>query len=46
MPGSRLKWSSRLSSLAARVSPYCGRTGYRGRIGIYELMLVNNKLRN
>jgi type IV pilus assembly protein PilB len=25
--------------------PYCGRTGYRGRIGIYELMLVNNKLR-
>jgi type IV pilus assembly protein PilB len=24
---------------------YCGRTGYRGRIGIYELMLVNNKLR-
>ena len=25
--------------------PYCGRTGYRGRIGIYELMLINNKLR-
>jgi len=24
---------------------YCGRTGYRGRIGIYELMLVNNRLR-
>ncbi len=24
---------------------YCGRTGYRGRIGIYELMLVNNKIR-
>lgn len=24
---------------------YCGRSGYRGRIGIYELMLVNNKLR-
>ena len=24
---------------------YCGRTGYRGRIGIYELMLINNKLR-
>ncbi|QDT06030.1 Type II/IV secretion system protein [Rubripirellula lacrimiformis] len=24
---------------------YCGRTGYRGRIGIYELMLVNGKLR-
>lgn len=25
--------------------PYCGRTGYRGRIGIYELMLINNKMR-
>jgi len=25
--------------------PYCGRSGYRGRIGIYELMLVNSKLR-
>jgi type IV pilus assembly protein PilB len=25
--------------------PYCGRSGYRGRIGIYELMLINNKLR-
>ncbi len=25
--------------------PYCGRTGYRGRIGIYELMIINNKLR-
>ena len=24
---------------------YCGRTGYRGRIGIYELMLINSKLR-
>lgn len=24
---------------------YCGRTGYRGRIGIYELMLINNRLR-
>ncbi len=24
---------------------YCGRSGYRGRIGIYELMMVNNKLR-
>ncbi|MGI9473132.1 MAG: GspE/PulE family protein [Rubripirellula sp.] len=24
---------------------YCGRTGYRGRIGLYELMMVNNKLR-
>ncbi len=24
---------------------YCGRKGYRGRIGIYELMLVNNKMR-
>ena len=24
---------------------YCGRTGYRGRIGIYELMIVNSKLR-
>ncbi len=24
---------------------YCGRKGYRGRLGIYELMLVNNKLR-
>ena len=24
---------------------YCGRTGYRGRIGIYELMMVNNRLR-
>ncbi|MEM9586522.1 MAG: GspE/PulE family protein [Planctomycetota bacterium] len=24
---------------------YCGRKGYRGRIGIYELMLINNKLR-
>ncbi|MCG8648929.1 MAG: type II/IV secretion system protein, partial [Pirellulales bacterium] len=24
---------------------YCGRSGYRGRIGIYELMIVNNKLR-
>ncbi|WP_442511210.1 GspE/PulE family protein [Novipirellula sp. SH528] len=24
---------------------FCGRTGYRGRIGIYELMLVNSKLR-
>jgi type IV pilus assembly protein PilB len=25
--------------------PYCGRTGYRGRIGIYELMIINNKMR-
>ena len=25
--------------------PYCGRSGYRGRIGIYELMLINNKMR-
>lgn len=24
---------------------YCGRTGYRGRIGIYELMLINGKMR-
>jgi len=24
---------------------YCGKSGYRGRIGIYELMLVNNRLR-
>ncbi|MEM1228641.1 MAG: GspE/PulE family protein [Planctomycetota bacterium] len=24
---------------------YCGRSGYRGRLGIYELMLINNKLR-
>ena len=24
---------------------YCGRSGYRGRIGIYELMLINSKLR-
>ncbi|MBL6723890.1 MAG: type II/IV secretion system protein [Rubripirellula sp.] len=22
--------------------PYCGRTGYRGRIGIYELMIINS----
>ena len=25
--------------------PYCGRTGYRGRIGIYELMVINGKIR-
>jgi type IV pilus assembly protein PilB len=24
---------------------YCGRSGYRGRIGIYELMLINNRQR-
>ena len=24
---------------------YCQRSGYRGRIGIYELMLINNKIR-
>ncbi len=24
---------------------YCGKSGYRGRIGIYELMVVNSKLR-
>ena len=24
---------------------YCGRSGYRGRLGIYELMLINNRLR-
>ncbi len=24
---------------------YCGRSGYRGRIGIYELMMINNRLR-
>ena len=24
---------------------YCGRSGYRGRLGIYELMLINSKLR-
>lgn len=24
---------------------YCGRSGYRGRIGIYELMMINSKLR-
>jgi type IV pilus assembly protein PilB len=25
--------------------PYCGRSGYRGRIGIYELMVINSKMR-
>ena len=25
--------------------PFCGRSGYRGRIGIYELMIINNKMR-
>ncbi len=25
--------------------PYCQRSGYRGRMGIYELMIVTNKLR-
>ena len=25
--------------------PYCGKSGFRGRIGIYELMMVNGKLR-
>ncbi|MCD0461810.1 GspE/PulE family protein [Roseiconus lacunae] len=25
--------------------PYCGRSGYRGRIGIYELMVINSRLR-
>ncbi|MEM6473991.1 MAG: GspE/PulE family protein [Planctomycetota bacterium] len=25
--------------------PYCGRSGYRGRIGIYELMVINGRLR-
>ncbi len=24
---------------------YCGKSGFRGRLGIYELMLVNNKMR-
>ncbi len=24
---------------------YCGRTGYRGRIGIYELMMINGRIR-
>jgi type IV pilus assembly protein PilB len=24
---------------------YCGRSGYRGRLGIYELMMINSKLR-
>lgn len=24
---------------------YCGRSGYRGRLGIYELMMVNSKMR-
>ena len=24
---------------------YCGRSGYRGRIGIYELMLINGPMR-
>lgn len=24
---------------------YCGRKGYRGRLGIYELMMINGKLR-
>ncbi|KAA1257746.1 Type II/IV secretion system protein [Rubripirellula obstinata] len=24
---------------------YCGRSGYRGRIGIYELMLINSNMR-
>lgn len=24
---------------------YCGRSGYRGRIGIYELMLINGRMR-
>jgi type IV pilus assembly protein PilB len=24
---------------------YCGRSGYRGRIGIYELMMINGKMR-
>ena len=26
--------------------PYCQKKGYRGRIGIYELMLVNGKIRD
>jgi type IV pilus assembly protein PilB len=35
---------------AAKVSrgkgcPYCQKSGYRGRIGIYELMVVSNRLR-
>ena len=25
--------------------PYCQKKGYRGRIGIYELMIVNGRLR-
>ncbi len=25
--------------------PYCQKSGYKGRIGIYELMVVTNKLR-
>lgn len=25
--------------------PYCARSGYRGRIGIYELMIINGKIR-
>jgi type IV pilus assembly protein PilB len=25
--------------------PYCQKSGYRGRIGIYELMIVSNKVR-
>ncbi|MCO8123640.1 GspE/PulE family protein [Stieleria sp. TO1_6] len=25
--------------------PYCARSGYRGRIGIYELMVINSRLR-
>ena len=25
---------------------YCGDTGYKGRIGLYELMLVNEEMKN
>jgi len=25
---------------------YCQRSGYRGRLGIYELMLINSKIRD
>lgn len=43
--GIPLELASRSKIAKGKGCPYCQKSGYRGRIGIYELMVVSNKLR-
>ncbi len=43
--GIPLEVASKGKIVKGKGCPYCQKSGYRGRIGIYELMVVTNKLR-